>query len=436
MNYELKKTFAYNANDFRLLVSSHLVVGREAEAAGEDVGADVLHAARDVGVRAGAAVAVARDERVHAEERLHVHRLPDGAALRVGGRELFQNLRRAGLAGLVDVACVAVGTNLFAHRFAVDEQTGQPKVRLHDVRQIRIHADGQVFQAFIIPIINGLLPGDVLLQIRNLAADDARDDVRHAVVVAWLLVLIPRRGVAGLRGPFPRLFGGELVVGQQHAARRARDDLVAVEGDGVELAERACLAALVGRAEALGGVLYERRAVLFADGENLVEARRRAVEIRENDDLRLRMELERHLQCDGIHVPRLPLRVDEDGGALFIDDRIDGRRERHVGTKHFVAGLDAGELHAEVQRCRPTGQRDGVTAADLLRDLLLDRVDVRPDGGHPVGLERLLHVGQLRAVHGGGGKINLSQFTIHNSQCIILNTLSPYGRYSVGWHPR
>ena len=299
----------------------------------------------------------------------------------------------------MDVAGVAVGTDLLAHGFGIDQQAGQPEVRLHGVRQIRVHADGQVLQAFLIPKINGLFLGDVLLQIGDLAADNARDHIRHAVVVAGLLVLIPRRGFARLRGPFPRLLRGVSIIREKHPARRARDDLVAVEGDGVEFAERARLAALVGRAEALGGVLYQRRAVLFADGEDLVELVRRAVEVRENDDLRLRMEFEGLLQGDGIHVPRLALRVDEHGRGLFVHDGIDGRRERHVGAKHFVAGLDAGELHAEVQRGRPAGQRDGVLAADLLRDLFFDRVDVRPNGGHPVGLERLLHIHELRPVH-------------------------------------
>ena len=167
------------------------------------------------------------------------------------------------------------------------------------------------------------------------------------------------------------------------------------------------------RAEALGGVLYQDGMVLFADRANLVEPGRRAVEVREHDDLRLRMEPEGLFERDGIHVPRLPLRVDEHGRRFFIDDRIDGRREGHVGAEDLVAGLHAGELHAEVQRGRPAGQRDGVFAADLLRDLFFHFVDVRPDGGHPVGLEGLLHVGQFRPVHGGRGKID---FFIHKKE--------------------
>ena len=395
----LLETAADNADDFRLLANVHFVVGGEAEAAGEDVGPDIFNAARDVGICAGAAVAVARHEGVHAEERLHVHRLPDGTALRVDGGQFFQNLRRAGLALLMDVTCVGIASYLPAHGVGINEQAGQPEVRLHDVRQIRIHADGQAGQAFLIPIIDGLLLGDVLLQIRQLAADDARDDVAHAVVVAGLLVLVPWGGLARLRGPFASLLRSGLVVGQQHAAGRARDDLVSVEGDGVVFAERACLAALVGRAEALGGVLYQRRAMLFANGADIIKLGRRAVEVRENDDLRLRMELEGLFERDGIHVPCLAFRVDEDGRGFFVNDGIDGRGERHVGAEDLVAGLDACELHAEVEGSRPAGQRDGAFTADLLRDLLFDRVDVRADGGHPVGLEGLLHVGQFGAVH-------------------------------------
>ena len=112
------------------------------------------------------------------------------------------------------------------------------------------------------------------------------------------------------------------------------------------------------------------------------------------------MELEGLFERDGIHVPRLALRVDEDRSRFFVNHWIDGRGERHVGAEDLVAGLDAGELHAEMEGGSPAGQCDGVFAADLLRDLLFDRVDVRSDGGHPVGLEGLLHVGQLGAVHG------------------------------------
>ena len=139
--------------------------------------------------------------------------------------------------------------------------------------------------------------------------------------------------------------------------------------------------------------------VFFADRGDFVEPRWRAVEICQNDDLRLRMEFEGLFERDGIHVPRLALRVDEDGRRLFVNNRIDGRGKRHVGAEDLVAGLDARELHAEVERRRPAGQGDGVFAADLLRDLFFNRVDVRPDGGHPVGLEGLLHVGQFRTVH-------------------------------------
>lgn len=56
-----------------LLLCRHLIVAREAQAAVEDVYADILDAAGDVGVASGTAVALGGHEGVHPVHRLHMH---------------------------------------------------------------------------------------------------------------------------------------------------------------------------------------------------------------------------------------------------------------------------------------------------------------------------------------------------------------------------
>ena len=88
-----------------------------------------------------------------------------------------------------------------------------------------------------------------------LAPHHACDNVAHAVVVADLLVLIPRGVLPGLGRPLPGTVGSLKGVGQKAAAGRAGDDLVAVVGDGGVVAEAAALLAVDGGAHGLGGVL-------------------------------------------------------------------------------------------------------------------------------------------------------------------------------------
>ena len=100
-----------------------------------------------------------------------------------------------------------------------------------------VHSDRQIRKACLIPLVDGPLLGDMLVQVGQLPPDDARDDVAHAIVVADLLVLIPGGGLPALGGPFADLVGIFLTVRQEHAAGTAGDDLVAVEGDAVIVAQ-------------------------------------------------------------------------------------------------------------------------------------------------------------------------------------------------------
>ena len=90
-------------DDGVLLFRGHLVVAREAQPAREDIGTHVGAAALDVGVGAGAAVALRGHEGVAHVHGLHVHGFPNGTSLGVHGGDFLENLGGAALAGLVDV---------------------------------------------------------------------------------------------------------------------------------------------------------------------------------------------------------------------------------------------------------------------------------------------------------------------------------------------
>ena len=73
MNIPLLKAPTSNLNHPILLFRGHFIIARKAQAAVEDVYADVLDAADDVGVAPRTAVALGGHEGVHPVDRLHMH---------------------------------------------------------------------------------------------------------------------------------------------------------------------------------------------------------------------------------------------------------------------------------------------------------------------------------------------------------------------------
>ena len=163
-----------------------------------------------------------------------------------------------------------------------------------------------------------------------LAPDDPGDNVAHAVVVAHLLVLIPRGVFTGLRRPLPGAVGVLKGVGQETPAGRAGDDLVAVVGDGGVVAEAAALAAVEGSPHGLGCVLNEQRTVFFADALDLVHLGGEAVEMGHDHQLDFGIERKRLFQRDRIHVPAVGLCVDEYRHAALVDHGVQRGVKGHV----------------------------------------------------------------------------------------------------------
>lgn len=114
--------------------------------------------------------------------------------------------------------------------------------------------------------------GDVGVEHGHLPAADAGADVRHAVVVADLLVLVIGERLAGLRGEEHRPASGLVVGDDQRTAARGGNHLVAVERQRTQCPERAALAPLELRAKGLGGILQHRDSIPFghaADGVDI-----------------------------------------------------------------------------------------------------------------------------------------------------------------------
>ena len=329
-------------NDSVLLSGGHFVVTGEAEAAAEDVGTDVGAGTGDIGIGLAAAAALGCDEGMGAVNRLQVHRLPDGAALGVEGRNGREDFAGRGLAGFVLPEFLLLPADMRGHGVRVDDQAAEPEVGHTLLRVIGVHADRQVLQAFFVSLIDRFLLGDVLIQIGKLTADDAGDDVGHAVVVTDLFVLVPGGCFARLGGPFADLVGVRFGVGQEHTAGRAGDDLVAVEGDAVIIAEGTGLDPLiiefVFRAERFGGIFDNQGAVGIADGSQFFHPAGCAVEMGNDNELYVRIERKGFLQSGGRHVPGVIFGVDEDRLAVLIGDGIDGCIKGYIGAEDLVAG--------------------------------------------------------------------------------------------------
>ena len=396
-----------------LLVGGHLVVARQAEPAGKDVGAHVGDSARNVGVGAGTAVAASGNERVAHVHGLHVHGFPYRAALGVHGGDTFQNLRGAALARLVDIQGVGFAADLLAHGVLVDYQAAEPEVRFAVLRIVGVHLHREALQAFLVAHVDGLFLGDVFFQVGHLAADHAGNHVAHAVVVTYFLMLVPGGGLAALGAPFAHLLGVFLAVGKEHATAGAGDNLVAVKADGAVIAKIAGLFALVGGTEALGGVFDKQRVILFANGADFVYLGGGAVQVHKHHQAHVGVNFKSLFQGHRVHVPGVVFGVDEHGLAVLVGDGVHGGVESHVAAEHLVVAQAslarlghavqslARQLGAQVE-CRGTGrERHGVLAAHLLGSQAFHLVDVGANGAHPIGFISFGNVLNFFTMHGG-----------------------------------
>ncbi len=159
--------------------------------------------------------------------------------------------------------------------------------------------------------------------------------------------------------------------------------------------------------------------MLVADGLDLFHLAGCAVEVCNDDEFCVRIDLEGLFEGFRAHIPGVALGVDEDSLAVLVGDRVDAGVKCAVRAEHAVAlegafigaclaiELLAGELGREVERGGAAGKGDGVAHADVVGDELFGFVDVRADGGDPVGADGFVDPVLLVAVHGWGGEPDL-----------------------------
>ena len=58
---------------------------------------------------------------------------------------------------------------------------------------------------------------------------DAGDNITHAVIIAYLFMLVPRSSLTALRGPFANLIRIFLGIGKEQSTSGARYDLISIE---------------------------------------------------------------------------------------------------------------------------------------------------------------------------------------------------------------
>ena len=208
-----------------LVLRRHLIVAGQAEPSSEDICADVDAGSSNIGVALSPAVTFHRDKSIGTIDRLHVHGLPDGTALGIEGSEGGQDFTWAALPRFMLPELILLAADEGAHGALVDDQTAEPEVWFRVLHIIRVHLHWEILQAFFVTLVDRLFLGDVFIQIRYLSTDDTGNDIRHAVVEADLLMLIPGGRFAALGRPLANLVGIFQTVGQEHAAGGAGDDL-------------------------------------------------------------------------------------------------------------------------------------------------------------------------------------------------------------------
>ena len=156
--------------------------------------------------------------------------------------------------------------------------------------------------------------------------------------------------------------------------------------------------------------------MLVRNSPNFITLARRAIQVRQDNQLHIRVNFEGLLQGFRAHVPAVRLRIDKHGFAALVGHRVHGGVKGTVGAKHLmplqrsdVHGLPpvqpfSGQADRQVQGSGTGTQAHCVLPADFLRAFLFHQVNVFTDGGNPVGQDGFVHPALLIAVHGGAGQ--------------------------------
>ena len=229
-----------------------------------------------------------------------------------------------------------------------------------------------------------------LVEALELAEADRGLDLGHAEVVADAAVHVEllalhdeevelRLDVVAVVTDGTDLPREVLVVADDHAAFAAgREVLGLAEREAADRTDGAGLLALVHAAEALRAVLDHEEVVLLRDLHDRIHVGDHAVEVDDDDGLRLLGD--RGLDLLGIEEVVRP-DVDEDGERTGLDGAEGGGDERIGGADDLVTRADAERGERAVERRGAVGDGDRVLHAEPLGPLLLE---LHADGAGPV----------------------------------------------------
>ncbi len=195
------------------------------------------------------------------------------------------------------------------------------------------------------------------------------------------------------------------VVGEEHAATRRGEDLVAVERECRRESERSGRPATSGCSQCLRGVGHDGDAETLRDGFDGVVVGDAAEQIHRKDGGNRRAVrgelLERALDQVGRHVARHGVAVHEVGRGPRVHDGVRGRREGHRGRDDHGSRTSTDPEQCQVQCGGAGAESHGGADAGTFRDLVLERVHVRPERRDPAGPHRGDDVLLLQLTHIG-----------------------------------
>ena len=138
------------------------MVAGQTQASLENIHSHIQASALDVSVGSGPATAVTDDKRIHPINGLHVHRLPNGTALGIDGRNCLQNFSGAGFPVFRNKERLPLPSHLGAHGIPVDDHAAEPEIGLAVFFVIGVHFYRQIPEALLIALIDFFFSGDMV----------------------------------------------------------------------------------------------------------------------------------------------------------------------------------------------------------------------------------------------------------------------------------
>src|SRR5699024_7523025 len=108
------KTSSDYFNNLFLLLHRHLIITRQAQTSFKDIHTNIQATAVNVSVGSSSTIAITNQKRIHAINRLHMHRLPDRTTFCIDVGDSFQNLSRTALSMFSNIEGFLLPSDLLA----------------------------------------------------------------------------------------------------------------------------------------------------------------------------------------------------------------------------------------------------------------------------------------------------------------------------------